>query len=463
MIFWIDLVLLAALFLLSAFFSSSETAFFSMDPVHMRKLEERASRGAKQHGIAAAIELMKEPNDLLSTVLIGNLVVNVAITVVSTRIALEALPGNGLLVAVPVVTVSLLIFCEVGPKTYAVNHCDRLSVRAAPILKIFHRVISPARRAFTRAAEWTLSPFIPLGSGEKTGFISREELRSFIEDSEKAGVIDAEEKKIMQRVFTFSSRKVSEIMTPLSEMVYVTEGMGLKEILEAGEEGGVSRLPVLGGSGHGREVIGFVHLRDLLRFRYEDVEFDLSKVTMDIVKVDPDMKAADCFELLRRKKRHMALVQGGHTRVGGGHLDIQGIVTLEDLLEVVVGELEDESDMKPVIPVKETNGTAYMISGRMSINQFNKLFDCDIEARRLETMGGYLATSLGREPSEGMSAWFGDNLLTIMEIRRGKIRRIKIERKTDGRPGGKGMEQENLPPYTSSELSAGTQGGMPPG
>ncbi|PKK86097.1 MAG: hemolysin [Thermoplasmata archaeon HGW-Thermoplasmata-1] len=323
----LNVILLAMLLLLSALFSGSETAMFSLSGVRVQRLvKERAAGSATLH------RLLDKPRRLIITILVGNTLVNTASATVAASLAISIMGNRGIGVAIGVMTFLLLVLGEITPKTYAFNHAEGFSLRMARPIAAFSALIRPITWVLEGLTDLILKPV----DGERH-HISREEFDTLIRESESQGILAESEKKMMQSVFSMSTTPVKEIMVPLKEIIAVGVDSGVQEIISVAAKDMTSRLPVytetLDDSSH------FIHIKDILEYKWGKEDFDIRRVMHPIIAVNENKTANELMKSFQAKRTHLALVKDGHGQV-------TGLVTLEDLLEELVGEIEDEYDLE---------------------------------------------------------------------------------------------------------------------
>ncbi|HJH32566.1 MAG TPA: HlyC/CorC family transporter [Methanosarcinaceae archaeon] len=330
----IEFFIVIILVTLSAFFSSAETAFISVNRIKMLHLSEEGNRNAK-----IIHEELQHPEIFITTILVGNNIVNVASSVLVTAIVLEYFGNAGIAIATGLMTIVILVFGEIVPKTFAAKHADTYSLRIAKLLLILTKVMYPVVAVF---AGITHIIFRILGVKEKikNPFITEEQIKLLMKVGVEEGVFERHEREYIQNIFEFTDEYAEDIMTPRSDLECIENQSVLNKALEKCNQSGHSRLPVW--EGNPDNVIGMIFAKDLLRF--SDTEL-ATKIVKDILRpiliVGARRKIASIFRELQTRKMQIAIVVDKNKKV-------IGIVAIEDILEEIVGEILDEYDVEEI-------------------------------------------------------------------------------------------------------------------
>jgi len=422
-----DIWTLVAVVLLTgvaAFLAMSETAVTRTNRIRALHLEEEGRRGARQ-----LRELVENTARSLNLILFLVLVVQFAATSLFTSV-LERLVGGGLGVALAaaIMTVVTFIFAEVAPKTYAVQHTDQAALRVAPVVWWLTRL--PILGPLTRLLIGVGNVITP-GKGLKSGpFVSEEELRAIVDEAEREEVIEDEEREMIQSIFEFGDTVVREVMVPRPDMVVVPVNCSLEQVLEVILRTGYSRIPV-----YGRDiddVVGLAYAKDVLRSLHDgQADKPLAEILRPAPVMPESMRAADCLREMRRRKSHMVIVIDEY----GG---TSGLVTIEDLLEEIVGEITDEYDREePNVEPLPDGG--WRVNARMSIDEVNELLDMELPATEWDSIGGLLLNLVGDVPKEGQQIEFQGLSLRAERVQGRRIGRVRINRLD--RPSGSENQQ----------------------
>lgn len=435
-------LLLATILLgLSAFFSGSETAFFSLGPLVVRKLKE------DRHPRVEILEsLLGRPRRLITTILLGNAVASGSIAIVIAAGFWLVLAGLELgelplaILSILITTSTLLVLGEVTPKALATRNPLRFSLAVARPLALIARVADPARQAIRFLVDrW----FAVMSGGAKpgVGLLCREDLPNLASVAEKSDVLEPSERHFIQKVFHFGDTTVQQIMTPRTDMVSLGYGLTIPQLVAEVKASEYSRVPLY--RGRRDNIVGIVYAKDLVRLvRCEEAQ---RNVTMaDLMKppyyVPASKKVGDLFRELRARKLHIAIVVDEY----GG---VAGLVTMEDLLEELFGEISDEYDLDEE-HLKILGEDTFLVSSRMPIDQFNEALDTQLPIEPNRTVGGFVLDLFGHVPEPGSRMDHADLVFTVVRATEGRIEEIKVRRVSSVRPrpagtgGGEGTEDD---------------------
>jgi CBS domain containing-hemolysin-like protein len=407
------LVAVVLLTLVAAFLAMSETAVTRTTRVRAMHLLEEGRRGARQ-----LLALVEQTARSLNLILLLVLVVQFTATSLFTSV-MERLVGGGLGVALAAVimTVVTFIFAEVAPKTYAIQQTDRAALTVAPVVYWLTRL--PVLGPFTRLLIG-IGNIVTPGKGLKTGpFVSEDELRVLVDEAEREEVIEEEEREMIQSVFEFGDTILREVMVPRPDMVVVSAAESLEQVLEVILRSGFSRIPVYGSDID--DIVGLAYAKDVLRSLHDGhPDKPLSEILRPAPVMPESMRAADGLREMRRRKSHMVIVIDEY----GG---TSGLVTIEDLLEEIVGEIADEYDREEpnVEPLPDGD---YRVNARLSINEVNELLDVELPATEWDSIGGLMFNLIGEVPKEGQEVEFQGLSLRAERVQGRRVGRVRIHR-----------------------------------
>jgi CBS domain containing-hemolysin-like protein len=386
-----QIILLFVLLVLSGFFSSSEIALFSISRTKVRYLAEQGDKGFK------LIRKMKEdPHTLLTTILIGNNVVNVGAAALATSITIGYFPNYAVGVATGVMTLFILVFGEVLPKSFATQNNIVIAKISIYPLYWLSLVLYPVL---------ILLNFIPKITGKikKSPTITEDELKSLVEVVEEEGEIKMAERELIRKIFEFDDTNASEIMTPRGDMFVIDASQELD--LEAIAKSGYTRIPVI--EGDAKAVIGILNVKDLLLNQAAgDKKINIRETMREPYFVPENKKLDQLLHQFKKRKTHMAIVVDEH----GG---ISGLITLEDALEEIIGEIEDETDRSEplIVPMKDNE---WVVLGKTDIENVNARIGMNIpDSGDYDTFSGYILGAIGKIPEEGEKIAIGDFLVTV--------------------------------------------------
>lgn len=400
-----QIIVLIVLLFLSGFFSSAETALFSISRTKARHLAKN-----KQKSYILIKQMKDDPHRLLSTVLIGNNIVNVGAAALATSVTFHYFPNYAVGIATGIMTFLILVFGEVLPKSIATR--NNVLIARMAIYPIYWFSI------FCYPVVIFLN-FIPKLTGKikKTPAVTEEELMTFVEVVEEEGEIKEEEKELIHNIFEFDDTNASEIMAPRADMFVIEadEKLNLEEIVKSG----FTRIPVI--EDDIDHVIGIINIKDL--FLHEvtsDEEIDVRKVMTTPYFVPENKKLDKLLHQFKKRKHHMAIVVDEH----GG---VSGLITLEDALEEIVGEISDETDKEEPHIVKH-KVKEWVVLGKSDVDEINEIIGMDIpDSKDYDTFSGYVLNTIGRIPKEKENFTFGHYNVTVEEMDGNRIKKYSIK------------------------------------
>ncbi len=326
----IEILTISILIVLSAFFSGSETALISMNKIRIRHLADSGNKNA-----AVLIKLLENPEEFLTAILIGNNIVNISASVLAADAALRSFGSSGIAIATGVMTLFILVFSEVLPKTLASRHSESISLLVAKPIRTVIFILNPVIWVLTEFINFLIVLFVGK-KRVKHPFVTEEKIKMMLLVGEKEGTIEKHEREIIHNVFEFSDKKASEVMTPKEKMVCIDESKILDAALALINESGHSRIPVYKQTFD--NIIGMIYAKDFLKFRdYKLGNIKVHQVLRPILTVKAGRKISSILKELQRKKINISVVMDETGKV-------IGLVSIEDILEELVGEIFDEYD-----------------------------------------------------------------------------------------------------------------------
>ena len=378
------IIVMILLVLFSAFFSSAETAFSSLNKV---KLKSMAAGGRSKKRIERALALSEDYDIVLSTILIGNNLVNIACTSIAALVFTGFFGEKwGATIATVVMTIAVLIFGEVTPKSIAKEKAESYAVLIAPIIKFFIIIFSPLN-LFFRVWSKLISKIFRI---KKVSIVTEEELKSYVNEAHSGGEIDENETKLIHSSIEFDDIDVSDIITPRVDVAAVSKYASFAEIEKVFKENNFSRLPVyINDIDH---IVGLIHHRDFEAARERNLK-SLRTILKPVTTVSPDTKISKLLRILQKNKTHLAVVVD---EFGG----TEGIVTLEDILEELVGEIWDEHD-EVSVDIEKVSDNEYIVDGSASIEDFFEYFNIFEEEQEVTTVNGWIMLQTDKIPEKG--------------------------------------------------------------
>ena len=435
----------AAGILAAAFFSSAETALTSLGEARVRSLVETGGRRA------GLLRLwLNHPDRILSALLLGNTLVNVGLGSLTALMADEAGYGHGLAVLTGITTVILLLFGEITPKTFAKRHASGYAVVIMPLVALVYWVLYPLAWLFVQIPR-ALSRWI--GSDGKGESVTSQELEYLIELGARQGSIDKVREQLLSSVLAFTEVLVKEIMIPRTQVIALDQTATYEEALKLVTETELSRIPVYRNSLD--EVVGILHAKTLLAGVKKGIElsaFQLSNYLRKPFFVPEVMKVSRLLTEIQRRKTHLAIVVD---EFGG----TSGIVTLEDVVEEIVGEIHDESDVEEK-RIKILSEGLILADAQVSIRELEEHLGIDFpEEGDYESLGGFLTATAGRVPPPGSLVVWGGLTFTVKAADDRRVHKVEIARKPIPGAAATGPSHAGA---TSEKVPAPLQGVIPP-
>lgn len=405
---WIDLAIMALLFLLSGFFSGSETALLALDRSRIDYLVEK-----KRPGAVELERMLRRPDWLLGGLLIGNNLVNIALSVLATTFFVQLYGEQGELLTIAVLTPLVLIVSEVCPKTFAARRSEVVSFIVLRPIRVVLWLLSPMIWLVTR---FSLVLTKVLKADEDHSRMSVDEIQTMIALGARAGDLPGEQHKMLHGVFELAQIRVRDVMIPRTEVDGVELRAGFQEILTKITASTHSRFPVY--KNDTDNIVGLIHSKDILRYIDKPDEFDMLKVMREPYFVPEAKQVQALLQAFRRRRVHLAVVLDEY----GG---VEGIVTLEDVLEEIVGEIQDEYDIEEPGITSMGEGR-YLIDGGISLRVFNRRFNREISAGEATTVAGWMLAHLGQIPEEGQRCEIEDMTLVAHKVVMHRIELIEL-------------------------------------
>jgi magnesium and cobalt exporter, CNNM family len=409
------LLVLPFLFLASAFFSATETAFFALRRVDLLKWKREGNR------VAEILEAMLgRPSRLITSIFIGNELVNVSISSVIAALLIPAFGVHGEIVALAAGTFGILILGDITPKCIVWPRARSFSQFAARPMRLFSRVIAPVRFLMEKMAEGILRLMgsRPPASGERG--VSEREFRALVDAGEQSGSIERGERELIHNIFEMTDRRAGEIMTPLADVHMVPAGLPRAELLAQARKYRRSRIPVYEGTR--QNVTGILYLREMLRGMANGApEGDWEPLARPPFVVPTSKKLPLLLREFQQMKIHLALVVDEFG-------ELVGIVTLEDLLEELFGEIREEHDREELEMKRRSDGTV-LVLGKMPIYRFNEVFSASLPDQEWDTVAGLLLHEFSRLPARGDAIVLGRFRFTVERVK--GIRIVEVVVATD--------------------------------
>jgi len=372
--YFFEFLLLIFFLFLSAFFSSSETSFMTVDKFWLDIKEMKGDKRASR-----VKNILKESSVFLTSILIGNNIVNVAVSAIGTDISLKIWPGDkGVIISTIWVTIILLLFSEITPKTIATAESEKLSLFLSKPVSIVIAVLSPIVWFINKFSSYLLS-LLGVKSGSKLSLWSPGHFKFLLKVWEKRGIITPDEENMVQGLFSLKTLAVEHVMIPRGDVISIEDGDSIDDILKIALSSHYSRFPVLSSG----TVKGLIHVKDILKYYREQEKFELKKIIRKTSFVHQEKNLWNLFQELLSTKNELVIVVNEYG-------DFLGIVTFEDILEEVVGDIYDEYDSINSGEIKKINDDIYEVDGRITLHKLEELFNIELPKDKGKILSEYL-------------------------------------------------------------------------
>ncbi|MBC8502191.1 MAG: hemolysin family protein [Nitrosopumilus sp.] len=410
---WIEITSLAILIGLSGFFSGLEVALVGIRKSKVVQLFNEGKKGSK-----ALHKLKMNPSWMMSSVNLGNNLVNVGASALATTVAMRLFGSDGLGIAVGIMTFLILVFGEITPKTYCNANSTKVALRCAPILLVFSYVFYPVVKFFETITNGVVRI---TGSSQTPPPITEDEIKGVIDQGLEENALEKEEMELVHGALKFDDTVIRSVMTPRTKMFVLNSKMLLFEALPQINQRGHSRIPIFGDTSD--DIVGFIHLSDVLKELEKDNKMvSLEQIARKAVFVSQEKMVSSMLKEMKGRKTHMAIVVDEH----GG---VEGLVTLEDLLEEIVGEIEDETDVTKQVTYERIDQDTIITNGDIEIDVINDLFKTNIpDGDDYASLNGLLHEKLQDIPQEGDKIETNELRIIVEKVSKNIAKRIRIEK-----------------------------------
>lgn len=407
---WKIVILFISLFL-SSLFSASETALMSLSKIRVEQMKKDGIKGSNR-----VDKLLSDPNRLLSSILIGNNLVNIAGSALMTSLAIDTFGNKGVGIATGLMTFLILVFAEITPKSLAAKNSEKLSLKLSAFVYLNMLVVTPISIALSKVTNF----LIKILGGDvinQESLITHDELKTIVNVSHKEGVLEGEEKDMITNVFNFRDSYVADVMIPRVDMVTIDVDLPYSEIINLMSDKRFSRIPVF--EGNLDNIIGILFIKDLAFFPsdYQD-NINLRDYLREPYFTYGFKPLKDLFQEMKANRIHLAIVIDEY----GG---TEGIITMEDLIEEIVGEIEDEYDslIKNIEIIRENE---YIVNGNIRISEINELINLELKSDDFDTIAGFVIGLIDEIPKINEEITY-ENLRFIVEsVEKNRVEKIRI-------------------------------------
>ena len=401
-----SILILVLLITMSAYFSATETAYSSLNKIKLKSIANKGNKKAK-----LALELSEKYDSVISTILIGNNIVNIATASLATVLFTKLLGSSGVTVSTIVMTILILIFGEISPKSIAKDIPESFAIVSAPLLNVFCIILKPVNHIFCLWKK-LISKVLKI---QKHSGITEDEILTIAEEAENEGGINPQQLEIIKSAIELNEQEVIEAFTPRVDMIAVKDSCSKEELLNLFIESGFSRIPVY----HDNidNVIGIINEKDLINIVVNNNNEEISSIIKPLNVIQPHMKLSHLLKVLQNNKSHMALIADEY----GGTM---GIITLEDILEELVGEIWDEHD-KVVNDIEKIGEDEYIVRGNANIEKVLEEVDLEDELE-VNSVNGWVIQQFGKIPKVGESFEYKNLKIVIQKATKRCVLEIRI-------------------------------------
>jgi len=402
---------LIVLLLLSAFFSSAETSMTSVNKIKILSLAEQGNKKAR-----TLLKILEDSGRMLSTVLIGNNIVNLTASALATSLSIRIWGSTAVGLATGVLTLLILIFGEISPKTLATIHSEKLALNYAGTIIFLMRILTPVIFLVNNLSLLFLR-LMRVDPSAKMNTMTEHELRTILDVSHEDGVIESEERQMIYNVFDFGDSLAKDIMVPRVDMVFVNVNSTYQEVITIFKEEKFTRLPVYEGTTD--NVIGVIIIKDLI---FYDVsrEFNIRDIMREPHFTYEYKKTSELMLEMRQDFINFTIVLDEYGATAG-------LVTLEDLLEEIVGEIRDEYDKDEEDLIRQINDREFIVEGSMKLDDLNDALNLDLESEDYDSIGGYIIERLDHLPGTGESVVSDNEIKLVVDaVEKNRIDKVHI-------------------------------------
>lgn len=408
---FIQIVVLVILLMLSAFFSSAETALTTVNKIRMRTLAEEGNKRAQK-----VLAVTDNSGKMISAILIGNNIVNLSASSIATTLAIKLFGNMGAGIATGILTLLILIFGEISPKTLATIHADKIALTYAGIISLIMKVLTPVIFLMNTLSLAFLK-LLRVDPNDGNRVMTENELRTIMDVSHESGVIETEEHEMINNVFDFTDAEAKEIMIPRIDMTFVPVDASYQELLDIFRETRYTRLPVYEESND--NVIGILNMKDILLCEDQST-FSIREIMRTPFFTYEHKNTAELFSQMQESSINIAIVLNEYGTTAG-------LITMEDLLEEIVGEIHDEYDYNEEEDIYAINEKEYLVQGSMNLEDLCDSLEIHLESEDYDSIGGYMIGLLDHVPEEGESVTAPDGtILRVDKMDKNRIEKLYI-------------------------------------
>lgn len=408
-----QITVLIILLILSAFFSSAETALTTSNKIRLRSMAEDGNKRA-----ARVLRITENSGKMLSAILIGNNIVNLSASSIATSLAIRLWGSVGAGIATGILTVLILIFGEISPKTFATIYADKISLAYSGIIELLMKLLTPVIFIINKLSiGFLMLLHVDPNAGNQQ--MTEEELRTIVDVSKESGVIESEEHEMINNLFDFGDAQAKEVMVPRIDMTFANIDSTYDELISIFKEDKFTRLPVYEESTD--NVVGIINMKDLLLYEKKE-DFSIRNMMREPYFTYEHKNTAELFIEMRKSSISLAIVLDEYGTTAG-------LITLEDLLEEIVGEIRDEYDTDEEDPILQLSEREYLVLGSTNLEDLCEALQLNFTSEDYDTIGGYLIGLLDHLPEKNEIIITDDDvLLRVEQMDKNRIEKIYIKK-----------------------------------
>ena len=405
-----ELLFLIFLLMLSGFFSSAETALTTANRIRIRTQAEHGDKNAR-----ILLKILDQPDKMLSVILVGNNIVNLYASSLATTLTIHVVGSRAVGIATGILTLLVLVFGEITPKTVAAHSADSMALKIAPVIHFLMIVLTPLV-IIVNALAGAVMKLLRTDRENTKETMTEEELRTIVQVGHEEGVIEKEEQQMIDNVFDFGDTIARDVMIPRIDMTWIPEDADYDTVLSTFREDKYTRMPVCRDSAD--TVVGIINVKDLL-LRDPDKPFRIADCMREPLFTHERKKTSELMREMRKNYTNIAIVLDDYGVTAG-------MVTMEDLLEEIVGEIRDEYDTDEEKSIRRTGDGEYAVEGDVRIQELNETLGLDLSSEENETVGGLVVELLDHLPETGESVSMGDVRFTVREMDKNRIGKLSV-------------------------------------
>ena len=406
-----QLVILLFLLLLSAFFSSAETALTTANIIRIHSLAEDGNRRA-----SITEKILNNSPKMLSAVLIGNNIVNISASSLATIFAQHMFGNYAVSIATGILTILVLIFGEIIPKTLATMFAEKLALIYSPVIYALMWLLTPVIFVINQISQFLLL-LLHIDMSKRGAIITETELRTMVDVSHKEGIIETEERKMINNVFDFGDAEAKDVMVPRIDMAMADVNSSFNDLLELFQKERFTRIPIYENSTD--NVIGIINMKDLLLYDKKE-DFNVRNFLRKAFYTYESKKLSELMREMKKTSVNIIIVLDEYGVT-------VGLITIEDLLEEIVGDIRDEYDAEEEEEFKKISDTEYLIEGQMKIDDLNDHLNLNLSSENYDSVGGIIIENLDRIPAAGDSILLDNIRLTVQKLDNKRIDKVNVK------------------------------------